>query len=102
MHVRVEELCTDFARPCPTGLLATLDGIESVGEFLRVIALDSNCSGKRAEDIFVALQAIEHVSEIEARLPAEFVARTPVDVDAIDTRRHRPVAAEVFLLHVGK
>ena len=83
-------------------LRAALDRIESVLEALRVVALDSYFPGKRAKDVFSAMQAVENVSKIETRLPTELLPGTSVDVDPIDAWRHRPATTAVLLLAVGE
>ena len=40
------------------------------------------------------------VQEVEARIPAELLAGTMVDVDTIDARQHAPAALSVQLLVV--
>jgi len=67
-----------------------------------VISLAPDCPRERAEYFISTPQAVEHMTEVEARTPAEFLPGTIVDVDTVDTWEHSPVAPAIHLLVLGE
>ena len=63
------------------------------------------CSDRQCEGtawVHAGTEAFERVAEVVLRLPSQVLARGSIDVDAIDTRQHRPAAFGVQLFELGK
>jgi len=54
--------------------------------------------GQGAAEIVAVGDTIEYVSEVVAWLPAQLSPRARIDVDAVDTWKHRPAARSVNVL----
>jgi hypothetical protein len=67
-----------------------------------MISLAPHSTGGRAEHVVSTVQAVENVSEVEARRPPELIPRTTIDIDAIDAREHFPMPTTVHVLVGGE
>src|SRR5438132_13965188 len=66
-----------------------------------MVALRPDGPGERTARVGSGFEAVEHVAEIIARLPAELASRPLIDINPVDLGKHSPTAPGVLRLVAG-